>query len=99
MQTCIIRLLLLQKEEDQLLHRVAGVCGPAGCRGGHALGCHRAHHGSVALRADFLPGANLPGCAADDSLHPAPVLHRLGQVWSTVREVKITENKTWALCV
>ena len=80
--------VFLQKEEDQLLHRVAGICRPAGCRGGHALCCHRAHHGPLALRRDLLPGSNVPGCAADHGLHPAPVLHRLGQVCITASEVK-----------
>lgn len=69
-----------QKEEDQLLHRVTGICRLAGCRGRHALRRDRAHHRLLAVRRDLLPGSNVPGRSADDSVHPAPLLHRPGQV-------------------
>lgn len=69
-----------QKEEDELLHRVAGVRRSAGGLGGDALRRHRADHGTLALRRDLLPGADVSGRPADHGIHPAPVLHRTGQV-------------------
>lgn len=71
---------LRQENQDQLFHRVAGVCRPAGVGAGDALWRHRAGAPALDLRRDLLPGAHLAGRAADHRVHPAPVLHRPGQV-------------------
>lgn len=77
-----LSLLLLHRQEnqDQLLHRVAGLRRPAGVGAGDALRRHRAGAPALDLRPDLLPGAHLAGRAADHRVHPAPVLHRPGQV-------------------
>lgn len=71
---------LRQENQDQLLHRVAGLRRPAGVGAGDALRRHRAGAPALDLRRDLLPGAHLAGRPADHGVHPAPVLHRAGQV-------------------
>lgn len=75
-----LRIKLLQKEEDQLLHRVAGFRRSAGGSGSDALRRHRVDHRPLALWPGLLPSAHLTGRPADHCVHPAPVLHRAGQV-------------------
>ncbi|XP_061643194.1 uncharacterized protein htr4 isoform X2 [Phyllopteryx taeniolatus] len=69
-----------QENQDQLLHRVAGLRRPAGVAAGDAVRRHRPGAPAVDLRRDLLPGAHLAGRAAHHRLHHAPVLHRPRQV-------------------
>ncbi len=75
-----------QKEEDKLLHCVAGVCWLAGCAGGDAVCSDRADHWTLAVRRDLLPGAHVSGRFVDNGVHLAPLLHRAGQVCVFVRD-------------
>lgn len=69
-----------QENQDQLLHRVFGVCRLASIGAGDAFRCHRAGPPALDLRRNLLPGPDLIGCPADHRVHTAPVLHRSGQV-------------------
>lgn len=69
-----------QEEEDQLLHRVTGICRLACCTGCDAVCCDWADNRRVALRRDFLPCPDVSGCSVNYSIHPAPLLHCTGQV-------------------
>ena len=73
-------LLVPQEDKDQLLHRVLSLRGPAGLGAGDAVRSHRAGDAALDLRGHLLPGEDRSGRPADHRLHPAPLLHRPGQV-------------------
>lgn len=82
LHSSITRLCLLptQENQDQLFHRVAGICGPAGLGFGDAVRRHRADPPELDLRGNVLSCADVSGRPADHCLDPAPLLHRPGQV-------------------
>lgn len=77
---CCFSLSSSQENKDQLLHCVAGLCGPAGVGPGDAVRGYRTAPAGLDLWRDLLPGADLAGRPADHSLHPPPLLHLSGQV-------------------
>lgn len=78
--------LLPQKNQDQLLHSIAGLCRPDGVGAGDAVWCHRADPPELDLWRNLLPGPDISRCTVDNSLHITPVLHSLGQVSTTAEK-------------